>query len=114
MEIKVFGHKNPDTDTITSAIAMANLENELGNENAKPYRLGNLNKETQYVLNNFNMEAPELLEGVEENQEVILVDHNEFGQSVAGIENAKVLKVVDHHKIADFRTAEPLFYLAMP
>jgi len=112
-EILVFGHKNPDTDTIMSAISLANLENKKGN-NAKPYRLGNVNKETKYALEYFNQEAPELLEKVEEGQNVMMVDHNEFGQSVDGIENAKILRVVDHHKMADFRTSEPLYYTAMP
>ena len=112
-EILIFGHKNPDTDTIMSAIALANLENKKGN-NAKPYRLGNVNKETKYALEYFNQEAPELLEEVKEDQRVMLVDHNEFGQSVHGIENAKILRVVDHHKISDFKTSEPLYYTSMP
>ena len=46
----IFGHKNPDTDSIMSSMVMANLENQLGNE-AKAVRLGNINKETEYVFN---------------------------------------------------------------
>ena len=111
--ILIFGHKNPDTDTIMSAIAMAKLENKKGN-NAKAYRLGNINKETKYALDYFKQEEPEVLENVEEGQNVILVDHNEFSQSVDGIEKAKIIRVVDHHKIGDFKTAEPLYYTAMP
>ena len=53
-------------------------------------------------------------EKVEEGQEVILVDHNEFNQSVDGIEKAKILGVTDHHRIANFETSEPLFYYAQP
>ena len=111
--ILVFGHKNPDTDTIMSAIAMANLESKKGN-NTKACRLGNINKETIFALEYFKQEEPELIENVAEGQEVILVDHNEFGQSIDGIENAKILRVVDHHKIGDFKTSEPLYYTAMP
>ena len=84
----IFGHKNPDTDSITSSIVMANLEKKLGND-VEACRLGNINKETEYVLNYLGIEAPELIEKVEEGQEVILVDHNEFSQSVEGIEKAK-------------------------
>lgn len=62
-EIYVFGHKKPDTDTVTSAIALANLKNSLG-MNAKPMILGHINKETQFVLNYFNIEVPEYLEDV--------------------------------------------------
>ena len=46
--VLIFGHKNPDTDSITSAIVMENFEKKLGNENAKAVRTGNVNKETQY------------------------------------------------------------------
>ena len=113
-ETLIFGHKNPDTDSITSALVMENLEKKLGNENAKAVRLGNVNKETQYVLKYLGIEAPELIEKVEERQEVILVDHNEFNQSVEGIEKAKILEVVDHHRISNFETSEPLFYYAQP
>ena len=70
---------------------------KLGNENAKAVRLGNVNKETQYVLKYLGIEAPELIEDVEDNQDVILVDHNEASQTVGNISNAKILKVVDHH-----------------
>ena len=111
--IIVFGHQNPDTDTIMSAIAMANLENKKGN-NAKACKLGNINKETKYALEYFKQEEPKTIENVLEGQEVILVDHNEFSQSAKGIENAKILRVVDHHKIGDFKTSEPLYYTAMP
>lgn len=113
-EIKIFGHKNPDTDTIMSSLVLEELENQAGYNKVKAYRLGNVNKETEYALNFFKVEAPELLEEVKENDQVMLVDHNEFSQSVKGIEKAKILRVVDHHRIADFQTSEPLFYIAMP
>ena len=112
-KVLVFGHKNPDTDTICSSIVMSNLENKMGT-NAEAVRLGEINKETEYVLNYFGIEKPRLIEKVEEAQEVILVDHNEFSQSANGIENAKILKVIDHHRIANFETSDPLFYYAKP
>ncbi len=112
-KILIFGHKSPDTDTICSSLVMADYQKKLGKE-VKPVRLGDLNKETQYVLNYFNMEAPEMIESVDKDQEVILVDHNEFTQSVEGIKEAKIKMVVDHHRICDFATAEPLYYRAEP
>ncbi len=112
-KILVFGHKSPDTDTICSSLVMADYQKKLGKE-VKPVRLGDLNKETQYVLNYFNVEAPEMIESVDKDQEVILVDHNEFTQSVEGIKEAKIKMVVDHHRICDFATAEPLYYRAEP
>ena len=113
-KVLIFGHKNPDTDTICSAIVKEILNKKSGENDCKAVRLGNLNKETEYVLNYLGIEAPELIEKVEEGQEVILVDHNEFNQSVEGIEKAKVLEVVDHHRICNFETAEPLYYTAKP
>ena len=113
-KILIFGHKNPDTDTICSAMVKEILYKKNGCEKSKAVRLGNVNKETQYVLNYLGLEAPELIEKVEEGQEVILVDHNEFNQSVEGIEKAKILEVVDHHRIANFETSEPLYYTARP
>ena len=112
-KVLIFGHKNPDTDTICSALAEEILNRKNG-WNTKAVRLGNVNKETQYVLNYLGLEAPELIEKVEEGQEVLLVDHNEFNQSVEGIEKAKILGVTDHHRIANFETSEPLYYTAKP
>ena len=113
-EILIFGHKNPDTDSICSAMVKEKLNIKNGHNNSKAMRLGEISKETKYVLDYLNLKAPELLEEVEENQKVILVDHNEFSQSVKGIENAKIIGVVDHHRIANFETSEPLYYTARP
>ena len=113
-KILIFGHKNPDTDTICSALVKEILNKKNGCEKSKAVRLGNVNKETQYALKYLGLEAPELIEKVEEGQEVILVDHNEFNQSVEGIEKAKILGVTDHHRIANFETSEPLYYTAKP
>lgn len=109
-KLYVFGHQKPDTDTITSAIVLANLERALGVD-AVAYKLGNVNKETAYALKTFEIEEPLTLDSVDENCEVALVDHNEFTQSVSGIEKAKIKMVVDHHKIK-FETKEPMYYIA--
>lgn len=113
-EILIFGHKNPDTDSICSAMVKERLNKKNGYDSSVAVRLGNINKETQYVLNYLNLEAPELKEEVAEEQKVIMVDHNEFNQSIKGIEKAKILGVVDHHRIANFETSDPLYYTARP
>ncbi len=105
-KIFVLGHKNPDTDSICSALAYANLKSKLGLD-VEAIRLGNLNKETEFILNHFNLEAPKLVERAEDGQELILVDHNEAAQSIDNRENAKILEIVDHHRI-DLSTAEPI------
>lgn len=113
-EIIVFGHRSPDTDTICSSIVMADLQTKMRGIKVTPCRLGEINDETKYALNYFKADVPEYIEKVEEGQVVMLVDHNEFTQSVEGIENAKIDTVVDHHRINNFQTAEPLFYYAQP
>lgn len=113
-KVLVFGHKNPDTDTITSAIVYADLKNQIGVE-AEAVRLGDLNNETIFALEKFGFEAPRLIENVStEAKKVILVDHNEKQQSADGIEEVQVTEVIDHHRIANFETADPLYYRAEP
>ena len=77
-------------------------------------RLGELNDETKYALEYFGVSTPRLVESLKEGQHVILVDHNEFQQSANGIENAVIREVIDHHRIANFETAAPLYYRAEP
>ncbi len=60
--IYITGHKNPDTDSIISAISYAELKNKLGEYNAVPVRLGPINRETRYILDHFDMEEPDLVE----------------------------------------------------
>ncbi|GIO21537.1 manganese-dependent inorganic pyrophosphatase [Oceanobacillus sp. J11TS1] len=109
----IFGHKNPDTDTICSALAYADLKTKLGEE-VSPARLGEVNGETQFALDQFGVEAPALIQGVEDGTEVILVDHNEFQQSADNIENAVIREVIDHHRVSNFQTKEPLYFRAEP
>ena len=111
-ETLVFGHKNPDTDSIMSSLIMANFENQIGN-NAKAVRIGNVNKETEYVLNYLGINAPEFISDVEDNQNVILVDHNEATQSADNISNAKIQKVIDHHTM-NFIAPYQLYYRTEP
>ena len=112
MSILVFGHKNPDTDTICSAIAYVELKNKLGKD-VKAVRLGEINEETKYALNYFKVEKPELVENVA-GKEIILVDHNERTQTADGFEEAKVLELIDHHRISNFNVDEPLYARVEP
>ena len=113
-KVLVFGHKNPDTDAITSAISYTYLQNQLGVE-AEAVALGEVGEETQYALDHFSVPAPRVVETVaNETDKVMLVDHNEFQQSVNDIADVEVLSVVDHHRISNFETANPLYYRAEP
>ena len=113
-KILIFGHKNPDTDSICSALAYADLKRKLG-KNVEAVRLGAVNAETQFALDRFQAEAPRLVETVaNEAKQVILVDHNERQQSASDIEQVQVVEVIDHHRIANFETSGPLYYRAEP
>ncbi|WP_326717967.1 manganese-dependent inorganic pyrophosphatase [Vagococcus jeotgali] len=113
-KVLVFGHQNPDTDAIASAISFAYLQKELG-VNTEAVALGTPNEETQYALDYFKTDTPRVItEAKSETDKVMLVDHNEAQQSVSDIKELDVLAVVDHHRIANFETANPLYYRAEP
>lgn len=110
----IFGHKNPDTDSICSALAYADLKTEIGAD-VEPVRLGSVSAETQFALDSFKVNAPRLVESVAaEASQVILVDHNERQQSASDIDAVTIVEVIDHHRIANFETAGPLYYRAEP
>lgn len=113
-KVLVFGHQNPDMDTVGSAIALSYLLNKTSKE-AEAVALGTPNEETKFALNYFNLETPRVIETASnEVSEVVLVDHNEKQQSVSDIDKVSVRAVVDHHRIANFQTADPLYYRAEP
>lgn len=113
-KVLIFGHKNPDTDSITAAISYAYLKKEIGMD-AEPVRLGVVSNETAYALDYFGFEAPRLIDkAAPEASQVILVDHNEKQQSVDDLDDVQVIEVIDHHRIANFETSDPLYYRAEP
>lgn len=111
--VLVFGHKNPDTDTICSSLAYAMYKQEIG-EKVEAVRLGEINNETKYVFDYLGIEVPKMIESVSDNQPVIMIDHNEFNQSVDNIENAQILEVIDHHRVDNFHTSQPLMMNLQP
>ncbi len=63
-KVFVVGHRNPDTDSICSAIAYASLRKQQGLKGVRPARAGNINQQTQFILDHLNVEIPELLTDV--------------------------------------------------
>lgn len=120
--VLVFGHQNPDNDAIMSTVVLSQLLNQLEYQ-GNTYTaccLGPLPAESAKLLEDAGVPAPTLIDAIEpaaegaEPQLVILTDHNEPGQSVAGLENATIFGVVDHHRFGDFTTAAPLHIVALP
>lgn len=109
----VIGHKNPDTDSICSAIGYAALKNAINPDSCTPARAGDPNPETSFVLDHFGLKAPELIADAAD-KDIILVDHNEVAQAADNIEKAHITEILDHHKLGDVQTAEPLYVRIMP
>lgn len=106
-KIFIIGHKSPDLDSVAAAINFAELKNKSENTDRYEARIaGEINKVTDFILNKFSIEKPAILENADE-KEIILVDHNEFSQAVNGIEKAKILEILDHHKL-NFSYSDPI------
>lgn len=110
--IYVVGHKVPDSDAVCAAIAVAELKRQLGFD-CEPRVAGEINGETEFILKRFGVKVPDVLEDAE-NKEVILVDHTDLSQGVDGLDKAKIVGIVDHHKLGGVKTSVPVEVLIRP
>ncbi len=106
MSVYVFGHKNPDSDTICSAIALADLKSKLGVACTATAQ-GELAPETKFILDKFGVAAPAVKTSYA-GEKVFLVDTSDLTQLPEDIKQAEVLGIVDHHKLGDLTTSSPL------
>jgi len=106
MAVYIYGHKNPDSDSVCAAIALADLKSKIGVE-AVPAVQGDLNPESNFILEKFGVSAPEIISSGAGKQ-VILVDHSDLAQSLDDLKDAEILGIVDHHKLGDVTTSNPL------
>jgi len=93
----VYGHKTPDVDAVTSALAYARLMQSLG-YNCKAKVSSGMNRETEYIATFFGFELPELKTSVAPQTRLILTDHADYMQCVDGAREAVILQVIDHHE----------------
>ena len=110
--ILVFGHKNPDADTVIGSLAAAELQNRRGMPSVAVVQ-GEINAETSYILERFGLEAPAGITDVA-GRDVTLVDFSDKKQGPQGLEQASVVSLFDHHKLGDVTTASPLEIWAWP
>ena len=115
MSVCVVGHSNPDTDSVTSAIAYANFLSATGTDAKACMQISaeNLNPESKVVLDKFGLAAPEEITDAA-GKDVALVDFSDVAQAPANIGDANIVAVVDHHKIGDIVTGSPIFFYAKP
>lgn len=104
MKTFVIGHTKPDTDSVVSAMAMAFLAQNCPNdkyENPVAVIAEDLNPETSYLFEKFNVEKPSIITAneIQAEDKVILVDHNEESQRLEGLNNDQIIEIVDHHKM---------------
>ncbi len=111
-KIYVTGHKNPDSDTVGSAIAYTALLWELGYD-AAPVVLGEINRESEYILKAAGVDKPMLLEDAA-GLNMVLVDHSEYAQSADGLKDANIIGIIDHHGDGTVTTGNQLIYDARP
>lgn len=110
--IYVTGHKSPDSDTVGSSIGYAALLRALGYD-AAAVLLGPVNRESAIILETAGLEMPEILPDAA-GRKMVLVDHSEYAQSADGLEDAKIIGIIDHHGDGSVLTANPLIYDARP
>ncbi len=106
MALYIVGHKIPDSDSICSAIALSYLYNKLGKE-AIACMQGEINPETAFILEKFGFQEP-ILKTSYANEEVFITDTTDLALCPDDILDAKVVGVVDHHKLGDLTTSTPL------
>ena len=106
MSALVIGHMNPDTDSIVSAIAAADLYAKRGIDVTAAAQ-GAPAPETVFVLEKFGVPAPRIVNDVA-GQDLFLVDFSDLAQAPQGMDSATVLGIVDHHKLGDVTTASPI------
>ncbi|GBG28437.1 Inorganic pyrophosphatase [Hondaea fermentalgiana] len=104
------GHMTPDADSITSAVAAAYLFN------GKAMRAGNINRETQFLLDFFAVPTPDLVDEAYKGEDFVLVDHNAFAQRAKALDAAKIQGIFDHHAISTTPTlvVKPIYVNVRP
>ncbi|MEO1938708.1 MAG: manganese-dependent inorganic pyrophosphatase [Sulfurimonas sp.] len=109
MAVYVFGHRNPDSDSIIGAIALSYLKNQVENEEYIPAKQGDISAETAFILEKFGYadKEPELKTSVA-GEKVYLVDSTDKPHFQDDIDEATIVGIVDHHKLGDIMTSTPL------
>ncbi|WP_434579724.1 manganese-dependent inorganic pyrophosphatase [Sulfurimonas sp. NW15] len=107
MSVYVFGHKNPDSDSIVGAISLSYLKNQVEKEEYIPARQGEITAETEFILDKFGGTLPMLKTSVA-GERVFIVDSTDKAHFQDDIDEATIIGIADHHKLGDLTTDTPL------
>lgn len=110
-KLSVVGHKNPDTDSIVSALSAVEYFKKVHGIQAQAFRAGEPNNEAKFIFRKFGVEMPEIIKKAE--GKVALVDHNETTQTFDGLDFDQVEYILDHHKMS-VKTERPIFVRMEP
>lgn len=115
MTTLVFGHQAPDTDSTGSPIVWAWYLNEVKGHTAEPALLGEPSTEAAWMLDRWGLDKPQIIDGVEAGQEVVIVDTNNPAELPEDINAANILAVIDHHRlVGGLQTKGPIQITIQP
>jgi len=115
MKTYIIGHQKPDLDSVVAALSFAEYSKLNEVENPTPAIIDEPNAETKFVFEKFNLPTPIKisLQDITPEDRVILVDHNEADQRLAGLNPDQIVAIYDHHKV-NLNFSSPIEICVMP
>lgn len=104
----VIGHKNPDTDSVLSAILVSKFSKKFFGFEAEARIAGDVNNETKFVLNLVREDKPKLIKKIS-GENIVLVDTMEPEQIIEGLMEENLVGIIDHHKLGGLKTFSPIY-----
>lgn len=113
-KIYILGHKNSDTDSVCASLSYAHLKNQLGEKAVAVLAKGRMNKETEFVLSHLDIDPPSENFKIQEDDKIILVDHNEPSQIDDRVILDNIIEIIDHHKLGGLSLSVPITVIIRP
>ena len=107
------GHKNPDTDSVLSAILVSKFGKKIFGLDIEAVIANDINNETKFVLDLLKLKKPRLLKKIK-NEKVIMVDTTEPKQIIDGLTEDNLIAVIDHHNLGGLRSSKPIYFRVEP
>jgi manganese-dependent inorganic pyrophosphatase len=104
----VIGHKNPDTDSVLSAILVSRFSKKILGFEAEARIAGDVNNETKFVLDLVKEVKPKLIKKIT-TENVVLVDTTEPGQIIEGLTEDNLVGIIDHHNLGGLKTSKAVY-----
>lgn len=102
------GHKNPDADSVLSAILVSRFGKKIFGSEVEAVIADSINNETKFVLNFLKLKKPRLLKKIK-NENVILVDTTEPKQIIEGLTENNLVAIIDHHNLGGLKSSKPIY-----